>query len=127
MEWCIAKLSAILIPIKRQEADKKLPWWKTSRLDPQASLYDAEWIDVIATSEIDHSNLKESKLAYKIALGGIIFFPLFAISIKLASGAKKSENENKYNKRAKLIGLIGTIIWIILLVILSILTAGILF
>ncbi len=127
LEWCIAKISTVIIPIRRQEADKKLPWWKTSRLDPQTSLYEAEWINIIADSEIDHVNLRESKLAYKIALGGIIFFPLFGIAVILAKGAVKAEQENKYNKRAKLIGLIGTIIWIILIILLSILTAGILF
>lgn len=127
LEWCIAKISTVVIPGKKQDGDEKLPWWKTQRLDPQASLHDPEWINIILTSDIDHENLRESKLAYKVTLGGIIFFPLFAIGAILAKGAVNTEKENKYNKRAKSLGLIGTIIWIVLIVVLSILTVGILF
>ncbi|MBD3353304.1 MAG: hypothetical protein GF364_17620 [Candidatus Lokiarchaeota archaeon] len=127
LEWCIAKLSEIFIPVKRAEKGERLLWWKTKRLDPQASLYDAEWIDIIEEDKIDHNNLKESKLSQKLALCGIIFFPCFFLAINIAKGAEKSEGKNKYNSRGKIIGIIGAIIFIALIVALAIIPSSILF
>ncbi len=126
MEWFIAKLSVILIPIKKRSKKEGLPWWKTQRLDPEASLHKAEWIDIVLKSEIDHENLRESKLAFKIALCGLIFFPAAFISIFLARWSRKTELDNKYNKRARIIGWIGIIITVVILVVVSIFTTALL-
>ena len=127
MEWCIAKLSMFLIPAKRVEGEEKLPWWKTSRLDPQTSLHNAEWINIISKEEIDHENLKESKLSFKLALCGIVFPACFPLGYSIGNSSIDKEKENKYNKKGKIIGLIGTIIFLVLIIVLSILTTGILF
>lgn len=125
MEWCIAKISAVLIPMKRSE--QKLPWWKTPRLDPKASLHDAEWIGILSASDIDHANPKESKLAFKIALCGFVFFPCFFLAISMAKSSAEIESKNKYNSRARIIGLIFSILTLTILVILSVLTTSLLF
>ncbi len=127
MEWTIAKLSEVLIPSKRIVTEGKLPWWKTRRLDPQASLHNAEWIEIISTSDINHEILKESKFAFKIALCGFIFPPCFPLSISLAKSSAMMEQENKYNKRAKLIGSIFTALILTVLIAFSFLTTAILF
>ncbi len=127
LEWCIAKISEVLIPSKRREVDGKLPWWKTRRLDSQASLYDAEWINVIPSDKIDHESLKESKLSQKLALCGIIFFPYSIVAIRIAKSSEKTEGINKYNKRGKLIGLIGIIGFTAIIVMTFFLSTSLLF
>lgn len=127
LEWCIAKISEVAIPVKKREGAQKLLWWKTPRLDPQASLYDAEWIEIISAEDIDHKNLKESKLAFKLGLCGFIFFPCFALAALIGKESQATEGENKYNKRAKIIGIVFFTISIAILGVLSILNTSILF
>lgn len=127
LEWMIAKISTVIIPVKRSIEKEYLPWWKTQRLDPQASLHNAEWIGILTSEQIDHANLKESKLAFKLALCGFIFFPCFFLSISIAKSSMITENENKYNKRAKLIGLIFSVLTLIIFGLLSVLTTSLVF
>lgn len=127
MEWSIAKLSEVLIPIKRQAEEGRLIWWKTTRLDPQASLHNAEWIEIIPESGIDHENLKESRLAFKMAICGFFFFPCFALAALIGNSSAKIEGVNKYNKIGKILGSIMFLVCLIVLVVLSFLTTGLLF
>ncbi|MHA1871791.1 MAG: hypothetical protein ACTSXF_12655, partial [Promethearchaeota archaeon] len=127
LEWFIAKLSYILIHAKRSEADKHLPWWKTSRLDPQKALHDAEWLNVIPEDKIDHANLKESKLSLKLALVGVVFFPLFFEAIAVSKGSEKTEGKNKYNKLGFILGIIGSVLSIIVIIALFVLNSSLLF
>ncbi len=127
LEWCIAKISKVLMPSKRREDYGKLQWWKTRRLDPGASLHNAEWIDIIPADKIDHESLKESRLSQKLALCGIIFFPCFILAINIANSSKKIEGVNKYNRRGKFIGLIGIIIFVSIMVVTFFLPSSLLF
>lgn len=127
LEWCIAKLSAIFIPMKRSESREKLPWWKTPRLDPKASLHDAEWIDIIPEDQIDHKNLSESVLARKIAYCGIVFFPCFFVALGMVKNSVKTEGVNKYNTSAKRVGIIGSIVFGALMIVLASISTSVLF
>jgi hypothetical protein len=127
LEWFIAKISAVLIPSKRKKTEgEKQPWWKTPRLDPQASLMDAEWIDIISTEQTEHENLKDSKLAKKVALCGLIFPPAYFISLGITKESMKTEGVNKHNKAAKIINIIGIILTIVIVTLLFVLQTDIL-
>ncbi|MFX0101736.1 MAG: heparan-alpha-glucosaminide N-acetyltransferase domain-containing protein [Candidatus Hodarchaeota archaeon] len=127
LEWFIAKISGVLIPSKRRKTEEKQPWWKTPRLDPQAALIEAEWIDIISEEQTDHENLKDSKLAKKVALCGLIFPPAYFISLGITKESMKTEGENKHNKAAKIINIIGIIAMITIIVVLFILQSQLLF
>jgi hypothetical protein len=121
MEWLIAKVSGLLLPIKR-DVDKSLPWWKISRLDPIASLHDAEWISIIPKEKIDKEELKESKLSYKMSLAGFLFPLMWFLGISIAKTAQKTEGVNNFNKKGKLISMIGTVLFAVIIIALSVLT-----
>ncbi|MHA1683469.1 MAG: heparan-alpha-glucosaminide N-acetyltransferase domain-containing protein [Promethearchaeota archaeon] len=124
LEWFIAKISEKLIPMKKSEV--RYPWWKTPRLDPVASLYNADWINVVEEDQVDHKTLTESKLAKKVALCGYLFFPGFWVGIGIAKRSQKIEGINKHNKVAIVNGIIGTIIVILLLITTMVITTAIL-
>ena len=88
-------------------------------MDVDGAFYNAEWIDIIEESEINHEALKESKLAYKlsiIALISIIFMPVTLITLGLAQNSIKKEGKNRYNKIAKMCSIIGITIVIIFVI-----------
>jgi hypothetical protein len=126
LEWMIAKIAGILFPSKKREGEEKLPWWKSKRLDPKTMFYEPEWIDIITDENIDHENLKDSKLAWKVSLTGWIFFPSFWVALTLAKASIEKEGENEFNKKAKIMGIIGSCVFAFNLTLLSILTTAIL-
>ncbi|MEX2684922.1 MAG: hypothetical protein Q6373_025330 [Candidatus Sigynarchaeota archaeon] len=131
LEWLIAKISGLIIPSKRRErkaeGTPRLPWWKTERLDPQGALHDAEWINIVDEKDIDHANLKDSKLAFKLTMTGWIFFPGFFVGLALSRESRKTEGINWANKAASIVSIIG-IIWVAAFITITlILTTGLLF
>ncbi|MBD3185686.1 hypothetical protein GF325_02560 [Candidatus Bathyarchaeota archaeon] len=112
LEWFIAKLSMVLIPINKREMKTQVQWWKTPRLDPVAALHEVEWLDVNTREGMDHGNLKESKLSRQLAYCGWLFFPAFFISFGISRSSAKKEDTNKINRQAKIISIIG-IAWVL--------------
>ncbi|NMC06354.1 MAG: hypothetical protein GYA24_14145, partial [Candidatus Lokiarchaeota archaeon] len=116
LEWLIAKISGVIIPSKRRVRKEagggRLPWWKTERLDPQGALHDAEWINIVDEKAIDHEGRKDSKLAFKMAMTGWIFFPGFLVGLAISKESKKTEGLNPHNKAAGIVSIVG-IAWVI--------------
>jgi hypothetical protein len=119
LEWCIGTIALNLIPTRRDSSSQSKKWWQKSQLDVDGAFYNAEWIDIIEESEINHQALKESKLAYKlsiIAFISIIFMPVTLITLGLAQNSIKKEGKNRYNKIAKMCSIIGITIVIIFVI-----------
>jgi hypothetical protein len=129
MEWCIAKLSEVILPMKKKtiEGSAKLKWWQTPRLDPQASLHDAQWLEIIPRNALNTQAMVESKLVYKVSLVGFFFFPAWFIAWGMLRTALAAEKENKFNAKAKKISLFGMIFTIIILIVLFALNTSLLF
>lgn len=125
LEWALGTIALNIIPGKHETSGEKTKWWKKGALDVEGAFYNAEWLNIVEKSEINHEALTESKLAYKlslIAVGSIIFMPIAFASFFIAKGSQKTENDNIYNKRAKIISLIGMIITLVFIVLCATLT-----
>ncbi|MBA7579217.1 hypothetical protein ES708_21086 [subsurface metagenome] len=113
LEWFIKTLAALLSPARRK-AKKGMKWWQWGMIDRKKEFYDVEWINLYTLDEYSKENLKDSKLAYKLALCGLLI-PSFSIVNFIAFGisftAKKNEGSNKYNKRGMILSLIGMILF----------------
>lgn len=115
IEWCIATIAAYLIPARKDEADRGKRWWEKGQLDVDGAFYNAEWLDIVKKEEIDHEHHADSKLAYKLALSGlvsILFIPVTMFTFPLAREALKTEGANKHAKVAYVVSIIGLVLTI---------------
>lgn len=131
LEWMMGTIGMHLIPA-RKEAAKEGPeeleeeacevtrWWKEGCPNVDEAFYNAEWLNIVEESEINHKNKSESRLAFKISIIGILIFPFAILAYNIAKNSFETEEENKYNKRARLLSIIGIIIaifWVTLSII----------
>jgi hypothetical protein len=122
LEWWIGSIAHYIIPGKGRElkeGEAKPKWYQWGMLDVKNAFYEAEWLNIINADEVDHENLKESKLAIRLALTGFIFFPFSIIAYRMAKASFATEGTNKYNSKAKIIGLIGIIFFFVALTLVS--------
>ncbi len=128
LEWCIGAIAMRVLPVKKQtsgERGEKRKWWQV--LDAKSSLHEVEWLNIVEENEVPHAELKDSKLAWKLSLGGFFLFPASFMALALAKSSARSEPANKYNKRAKILaiaGIIFVITWFTLASILSLTDIG---
>jgi uncharacterized membrane protein len=104
MEWLIGKLAGLVIPSKRDST--KHPWWKMSRLDAKSQLINIEPINLVQPEAVDHEHFEDSRLAYKLAIMGFIYFPLTIGSYVIVRQAKKTEKPNPKLKAANIMAII---------------------
>ncbi|MHA1335434.1 MAG: hypothetical protein ACTSPW_06740 [Promethearchaeota archaeon] len=119
LEWIMAKISEKIIPSRRPPTGK---WWKVSRLDANAYLYQPEWINIVNESEIPHDELKESKLAFKLSVLGFINLLLLFMAFIIAKNSLKEEKKNQYNTRAKILSIIGFCFYAVIIISLCLIT-----
>lgn len=120
LEWMIGTIASYAIPGKKTEKEQK--WWQRGRLDVDGAFYNAEWLNVIEDDEINHNAQSESKLSYKIARLGFLFFPFSFVAYGAAKKAADTEEENKFQKKGKTLGLIGIIFILVMITVFSLLT-----
>nr|MDO8111671.1 heparan-alpha-glucosaminide N-acetyltransferase domain-containing protein [Candidatus Sigynarchaeota archaeon] len=110
IEWCVSALGNLLIPAKRGRKEGAKRWWQAAQLDVDGSFYHAEWLDVVEKSEIATKNMRESKLACKLALIGLVsllFTPFCFVTLQLSRTAEIMEGKNRYNTMARTVSIIG--------------------
>ncbi len=127
LEWCIGVMAAKLLPVKKQTSGEggRRKWWQV--LDAKGSLRDVEWLNIVEEADIPHKNLSDSRLAYRIAIGGFFLFPASFMALAIARSSFRTEQANKYNKRARILaiaGIIFFILWFVLANILSLANLG---
>ncbi len=115
LEWMIAKLAGLLIPGRPRKSDKKkpaieVPWYYSPRLDVESRLLHINALNFVEKTEIDHEHHEDSRVAYKLSLLGVIFFPLAIAAFIISREAEKSEKPNDYLKKAKIVSSIFTAI-----------------
>ncbi|TFF93661.1 MAG: hypothetical protein EU544_05535 [Promethearchaeota archaeon] len=124
LEWCMGTIGSFMIPARKQmvsEESGEIPkWWKMGTPKVQKAFYNVDWLNVVLPSEINHKQKKESRLAWKLSLVGLLLFPLSIVALNIAKNSTELEGKNPYNSRAKilsLVSLIFTAIWITLAII----------
>ncbi len=101
LEWMVKQTNYLFNPVRRKILKEKgIKWYQAGLLNVKDGLYDANWVNIVETHEIDHSKGEESILARKLAQVGIVF-PFYAyVSYFIAKLAKKTEGETKEYKHA---------------------------
>jgi len=118
LEYWIGTIGSSLIPVKRAqkgEGRADLKWYQIGTIDVKRTFYEPEWINLLTVEEIDHANFQESRVVYKLAWLGILFFPFDFVAWGMAKRSEELEGSNKYNHRAKILIIIGLIlaaIWV---------------
>jgi len=62
-------------------------------LDVTGSFKNAEWVDILPSQPIDQGTLVESRLARKVALTGLVFFPIAFVGMGIAYKAQQNEEK----------------------------------
>jgi len=115
MEWIIGKIAQTLIPDKKGPLTVKAPWWRVKRLDPGEYFYGPEWVDL---EKAGASSDEDSRLALKLSIAGLVFFPLSLISFFISISSRKSEGRNRHNTAALVLSVAGMLLFSLLMVIL---------
>ncbi len=129
LEWCIGVIANEILPVKKQitgEEGERRKWWQV--LDAKHALLEVESLNVIEENEVPHEKFVDSRLAFKLAIGGIFFFPAAFIALALVKSASRSEPPNRYKNRAikiAKIDIIFLITWFTLASVLSLTNLGI--
>ena len=78
-------------------------------------LYNIRAINLRNTEDVNHDGFEDSRIAKKLAILGIFFFPLAIASFVISKEAKESEKDNIYLKKANKIStiLVGIILGVI--------------
>ncbi|MHA1734124.1 MAG: hypothetical protein ACTSU5_19450 [Promethearchaeota archaeon] len=139
LEWCIGTLAAVLIPARKVKAEggEKPKWWQLGQLDVEGAFYKPEWLNIVEASEVEHDQLKESKLSWKLSLAGLLtlvpllgicMIPVAFIAFRIARDSATTEKENSFNRRAKILTLVelavGTL-WLVMGFTLSLSSLGV--
>ena len=120
LEYWIGTFGSLLIPVKRAQKSENrtdLKWYQIGKINVQRTFYDAEWVNLITLDEIDHANFQESRVVFRLAILGLIFFPFDVFAWGMCKRSFETEQINKYNQRARIILIIGLVfaaIWITL-------------
>ncbi len=112
LEWMIAKLADLFFtPPKKAESKKeKEPWWYSARLDADIMLKNIQALNFRESSEVNHEQLEDSKVALKLSYLGLLFFPLAFAGFAISNEAEAVEKPNEYLKKAKLLSRIGILL-----------------
>lgn len=119
LEWLMATIGAYLLGMPKQSTEKK-KWYRWGATDQKEAFYNAEWIDIFQQSDTGGVEYRDSKLAMKISVTGLIAFPATIISQMLVKHT--IEQENKYKKIAKRIGIIAAILNIAVIIFFTLFT-----
>jgi hypothetical protein len=118
MEWMIAVITRAILPREKyKNTDKSITktkpkWWQVDRMNVRGILYDAQWINIIPPEKVDHANMKDSKLAYKLSFLGIFVVILAFFALDVAIESRATEGKNKYNTRAIIICIFSFVLFL---------------
>jgi len=129
LEWCMVRLSYALVPSKKATGSRLAGTGRGAGLDVEHAFYNAEWQDIVQEGEVPAEEMRDSKLAYKLALIGlvsVVFIPVTIVSWRLALTAERVEGKNKYNHIAKIASIAGIVILVAVLAFLFIFTPNML-
>lgn len=117
LEWMLKQMNYFLNPVRRRSLKEKgIKWYQAGLLNVQENLYDAEWIDVVKSEEVDHHNKEESILACKLGQVGLLFPPYSIVGFIIARKARKLEGDSPENKKARVWTTFSFALFIILLI-----------
>ncbi|MEX2681477.1 MAG: hypothetical protein Q6373_007745 [Candidatus Sigynarchaeota archaeon] len=125
LEWMTGTIGAYLLGTSRK-SEKRVPWYRWGARDQQALFYNVDWVTLFEKGDNGGIEYRDSKLAMKMAIGGL-FIPIGTmISFSLYKTAEKIEGRNKYSQRARVITIIAAIINVAVITTLIVLPFGIL-
>ncbi len=129
LEWMIGSIGYAVIKKRVREDEEKVPWYRRGARSQKEIFYDVQWIDIFKEGDNGGIEFRDSKLAFKVAIAGlisIVAFPASIIALGIVKTSARVEGANKYNNRAKIVGWIGLIVNIVVLVVFYFLTLDIL-
>ncbi len=129
LEWMIGSIGYAVIKKRVREDEEKVPWYRRGARSQKEIFYDVQWIDIFKEGDNGGIEFRDSKLAFKVAIAGlisIVAFPASIIALGMVKTSARVEGANKYNNRAKIVGRIGLIVNIVVLVVFYFLTLDIL-
>jgi len=123
LEWMVKQTNYFLNPVRRRILKEKgVKWYQAGLLNVQSALYNADWLNIVEASDVDHKAGEDSILAKKLSQVGFVF-PIYSIvGFLMARKARKSEGDSKENKKALIwstISLVFFIVWLVAFFILS--------
>ncbi len=110
LEWVLGSIAQALIPARRAANGKDKRWWQKAQLDVEGAFYNAEWTNVVEKDEMGRGSQADSRLAFKLALSGLVsfvFLPATIVTLFTSKAAQKAEGTNKHNEAAFAISIIG--------------------
>ncbi len=123
LEWMVKQTNYFFNPVRRRILKEKgVKWYQAGLLNVQSALYNADWLNIVEASDVDHKAGEDSILAKKLSQVGFVF-PIYSIvGFLMARKARKSEGDSKENKKALIwstISLVFFIVWLVAFFILS--------
>jgi hypothetical protein len=125
VEWMMGTVAGALGKNMRKTkgSQKENPkWWELGKMDMEAIFYNVDWIDIFSRDENYKENLRDSKLAKKFSIIGLILWPISIIAYSLSRTSIRFEGMNDINKKAKLFSLIGLVLLIVAIIGLSLIS-----
>ncbi len=118
LEWMIGTIGSVILKTPTKEGEERPKWYRRGARDQKALFYNVEWIDIFKEGDNGGDQYRNSKLAFKCALVGLIgllMVPATMIGLGLVRSSVKLEGANKYNKRAKIVGIVAAIVNIVVI------------
>ncbi len=129
LEWMIGTIGAAIIPVRVKKDVGKSRWYRRGARSQKEIFYDVQWIDIFKEGDNGGDQYRDSKLAFKVALAGlvsIVAFPATIIGFGIVKSSAKLEGANKYNRRAKIVAIIAAIVNLVVLTVFYFLSLDIL-
>lgn len=138
LEWGMGTIAGLLMPkmpkaksnlvggkeVSMDESRKKVPWYLVGKINNHAIFYNVEWIDKSPPEEEIVQQKKESRLSMKLAIIGILVFPVAILSLIIGRKARISEGKNKYNNIGIVVSAVALAVGIALIMVTSTMTLG---
>ncbi|MBN2149806.1 MAG: DUF1624 domain-containing protein [Candidatus Lokiarchaeota archaeon] len=125
LEWMIGTIGAYALGTPRK-SEKRMPWYRWGARDQQALFYNVDWVTLFEKGDNGGIEYRESKLAMKMAIGGL-FIPIGTMmGCSLYRTAEKAEGKNKYSQVARVVTIIAAIINVTVITALVLLPFGVL-
>ena len=124
LEWMMGEIEAYALRRPKKSAEKQ-PWYRWGARDQKGLFYNVDWIDIYAVEDNGGDQYRDSKLAFKFSLAGLLTFiglPISILALRMSKSATAVEGDNKFAQRAKKIGLIALVVNIVLIVVMYVLT-----
>ncbi len=125
LEWMISTIAIFLLGIPRKSQEKH-PWYRYGAREHTIMLDNVEWINIFEENDNGGIQYRNSKLALKFAVLGVILFPFTLLSFGIQTSAEKIEGKNPYLKRANRFGKLAAVMNVLFIIIFTILTMGML-